>query len=792
MATNIGPRIGIEGEKEYRKALQDIIQQTKTLGTELKAIESAYGKNGATLKQNKAAREALTKQIEAQKKALEQSKDALEKAKAATGENSTQTQKWQQAVNNATADLEKMKSTLDAMPNSLQVVGGKMEEIGGKITGIGTDMTTKVTAPIVGLGGAIIKIAADFDSQMSKVQAISGATSGEMEMLRAKAEEMGATTKFSATESGQALEYMAMAGWEPVQMADGLAGVMNLAAASGENLATTSDIVTDAITAFGLAAEDSTHFADVLAVASSSSNTNVSMMGETFKYAAPIAGALGYTVEDTALAIGLMANSSVKGSQAGTALRTIMTKLNGELVVSGKNLGTMTLNTTNADGSMREFSDILADLRYGFARMTESEKTANAEMLVGKNAMTGFLALMNASDADFEKLSANLANADGTAARMAETMNNNLNGQLTLLKSQLEGVAISLGEQLMPYVTAAVDKISQLVTWFSNLDQGTKDTIVTVAGIAAVVGPALVVVGTVISSVGKIISVIGAAQKAFLVIKPAIAAAGAAIGGLSAPVLIAAGVIAGLIAAGVLLYQNWDTVKAKAEELKQKLIEAWNTAKATVTTTIETMKTTISTTWENIKTTVSSTVDGIKTKISTTFEEAKAKVTEIFESIKSAITEKIEAAKTAVQNAIEAIKKAFDIELKFPHIDLPHLSVSGKFSLDPPSVPHFEIDWYRKAMNGGMILNGATIFGAANGKLLGGGEAGAEAVVGVNSLAGMIDHSVRAAYADTGATNIGTVNINVYGAEGQDTRKLAQQINEILQNDVYRKGAVWA
>ena len=330
------------------------------------------------------------------------------------------------------------------------------------------------------------------------------------------------------------------------------------------------------------------------------------------------------------------------------------------------------------------------------------------------------------------------------------------------------------------------------MTWFSNLDQGTKDTIVTVAGIAAVVGPALVVVGTVISSIGKIISVVGAAQKAFLLIKPASMAAGAAIGGLSAPVLIVAGVIAGLIAAGVLLYQNWDTVKAKAEELKQKLIEAWNTAKATVTTTIEAMKTTISTTWENIKTTVSATVDGIKTKISTTFEEAKAKVTEIFEGIKSAITEKIEAAKTAVQNAIEAIKNAFNIELKFPHIDLPHLSVSGKFSLDPPSVPHFEIDWYRKAMNGGMILNGATIFGAANGKLLGGGEAGAEAVVGVNSLAGMIDHSVRAAYADTGATNIGTVNINVYGAEGQDTRKLAQQINEILQNDVYRKGAVWA
>lgn len=792
MATNIGPRIGIQGEAEFRKALKEIIQETKTLGSELKAIEAAYKKDGATLKQNKQAREALAKQIEAQKKALEQSKDALEKARAATGENSTTTQRWQQVIHDATADLEKMKSTLDAMPNSLQVVGGKMEEIGGKITGVGKDMSAKVTAPIVGLGIAAVKTAADFDAEMSKVAAISGATGEDLDKLRAKAKEMGETTKFSASESAQALEYMAMAGWKTDQMTSGLEGIMNLAAASGEDLATTSDIVTDALTAFGLKAEDSGHFADVLAAASSNANTNVSMMGETFKYAAPIAGAMGYSVEDTAEAIGLMANSGIKASQAGTSLRTIMTKLNGELVVSGENLGTMTLNTTNADGSMREFSDILADLRYGFARMTESEQTANAEALVGKNAMSGFLALMNAAPADIEKLNTAILNADGTAKSMADTMNNNLNGQLTILKSQLEGVAISLGEQLMPYISAAVDKISQLVTWFSNLDQGTKDTIVTVAGLAAVIGPALVVVGTVISSVGKIITVIGAAQKAFLLIKPAIMAAGAAIGGLSAPVLIAAGVIAGLIAAGVLLYQNWDAVKAKAEELKQKLIEAWNTAKATVTTTIETMKTTISTTWENIKTSVTTTVENIKTTISTGFEAAKTTVSTIFETIRSTISEKIEAAKTAVGSAIEAIKGFFNFEWKLPDIKLPHFDIEGKFSLSPPSVPHISVDWYRKAMNGGMILNGATIFGAANGKLLGGGEAGAEAVVGVNSLAGMIDHSVRAAYADTGATNIGTVNINVYGAEGQDTRKLAQQINEILQNDVYRKGAVWA
>lgn len=778
MATNIGPRIGIEGEKEYRAALQGIISETKTLGTQMKALQSAYSKDGATLKQNKQARETLKKEIEAQKKAIEQMKDALDKARTATGEASTTTQKWQQAVNNATADLNKMESELKEIPSAFEAIGSKMQGVGDKIKGVGTTLTTHVTAPIVGLGGAILKTTADFDAQMSKVSAISGATGEDLEKLRAKAKEMGESTKFSATESGQAFEYMAMAGWKTDQMVSGIAGIMNLAAASGEDLATTSDIVTDALTAFGLKAEDSGHFADVLAAASSNANTNVSMMGETFKYAAPIAGALGYSVEDTAEAIGLMANAGIKSSQAGTSLRTIMTKLNGELVVSGKNLGTMTLNTTNADGSMREFSDILADLRYGFSYMTESEKAANAEALVGKNAMSGFLALMGAAPEDVDKLSTAIANADGTAESMANTMNDNLTGKLTLLKSQLEGIAISLGEQLMPYAEKAVEFISKLADKFASLDDGTKKTILTIAGVAAVVGPVLVVIGTVIGAVGTIISTVGAA--------------GAAIAALAGPIGIAVTCGTLLVGAGIAIYQNWDQIKAKAAELKQNVIDAWNNLKAGVTTAIETLKTNVTNAWNNIKTTVSTTVENIKTAVSTGFEAVKTKAVEIFESIKSTIEEKINFARDAVKNAIDAIKGFFDFEWKLPDIKLPHFDIDGKFSLNPPSVPHFSVDWYAKAMNGGMILNRPTIFGAAGGNLLGAGEAGAEAVVGVGSLSNMIQNSVRAAYAETGGNHIGTVNINVYGAEGQNVRELAEQINEILQNDVYRKGAVFS
>lgn len=207
-----------------------------------------------------------------------------------------------------------------------------------------------------------MKTAAEFESSMSKVSAVSGATGADLDALSKKAREMGSKTKYSASEAAEAMNYMAMAGWKTRDMLDGLEGGMNLAAASGESLGTTSDIVTDALTAFGLSAKDSGHFADVLAAASSNANTNVSMMGETFKYAAPIAGALGFSVEDTAEAIGLMANAGIKGSQAGTTLRTIMTNLSGDVKICGENIG-VTIATARADGSMRNLSEILSDCR---------------------------------------------------------------------------------------------------------------------------------------------------------------------------------------------------------------------------------------------------------------------------------------------------------------------------------------------------------------------------------------------------------------------------------------------
>lgn len=336
---------------------------------------------------------------------------------------------------------------------------------------------------VVGIGTAAIKTGANFESSMSNVAAISGATGDELKSLTDKAKEMGAKTKFSASESADAFSYMAMAGWKTADMLDGIEGIMNLAAASGEDLATTSDIVTDALTAFGLSASDSTHFADILAKASSNANTNVGMMGETFKYVAPVAGALGFSAEDCATAIGLMANSGIKASQAGTSLRSIFTRMAKPTKEVQGAMDALGISLTKSDGSMKSLNEIMVDLRKGFSGLTQDQKAQMAAALGGQEAMSGLLAIVNASDDDFNKLSDSIANCDGAAADMAETMNDNLSGQITILKSGLEGLAISLYEEMQTPLKDIVKEAQTMVQGLQEaFNDGGLDSLVTKAG----------------------------------------------------------------------------------------------------------------------------------------------------------------------------------------------------------------------------------------------------------------------------------------------------------------------
>lgn len=330
-----------------------------------------------------------------------------------------------------------------------------------------------VTTGLGVMAAAAIKVGSDFEEGMSKVSAISGATGKDLEALTAKAAEMGAKTKFTATQSAEALQYMAMAGWKTEDMLNGLEGIMNLAAASGEDLGLVSDIVTDALTAFGLKAQDSAHFADVLAKASSNSNTNVAMMGQTFKYAAPIAGALGYSIEDTAVAIGLMANSGIKADQAGTSLRSMMTRLSAPPRMAAKAIDELNISIANADGTMKPFSQVMEELREKFAGMSEEQQVANAKALAGQEAMSGLLAIVNASPADFAKLTEAVNNADGATAQMAETMQDNLKGQITILSSTLEGLGITVYDKFeAPMRSAAKSAIESVNDLNTSMQSG--------------------------------------------------------------------------------------------------------------------------------------------------------------------------------------------------------------------------------------------------------------------------------------------------------------------------------
>lgn len=317
--------------------------------------------------------------------------------------------------------MENEAASCDSKLTKMAEAGSKLQQTGDAISGAGKKLLP-VSGAVTALGVVSVKTAADFDSAMSKVAAVSGATGDEFDALRAKAREMGAKTKFSATEAGEAMNYMATAGWKTEDMLDGIDGIMNLAAASGEDLATTSDIVTDAITAFGLSAEDSSHFADVLAAASSNANTNVSMMGESFKYAAPVAGALGISAEDTSIALGLMANAGIKASQSGTSLRTGLTNLAKPTKQMQSYMDKYNISLVkNKDGSVN-LRETMIDLRDKMGGLSESEQAAAASAIFGKNSMAGWLAIINASDSDFDKLTGAIDNCDGTALEMAETM----------------------------------------------------------------------------------------------------------------------------------------------------------------------------------------------------------------------------------------------------------------------------------------------------------------------------------------------------------------------------------
>lgn len=978
--------------------------------------------------------------------------------------------------------------------NIVTTIGNNISGVGKGLSSVGTTLTKNVTVPLTAVGVAGLKVATDFEKGMSEVKAISGATGKDFEALRDKAIDLGAKTAFSANEVAAGMTEMAKAGWSSQQIIDGMSGVLSAAAASGESLASVSTIVADTITGFGLAAADSTKVADLLTQAANSGTIGITDLGESFKYIAPVAGSMGLSVEDVTTALSAMSMAGIKGSQAGTSLRTMLTRMVKPTDAVASAMDELGISVINQDGSMKSLDDIVSNLRTSFDGLTESEKAKYAATLAGQEGMAGMLSLLNLTEEEYNAIAASMDNANGVAEETAAIMQDNLQSKVEQLGGSLESLAIKLADYVIPYLQKFVEWLTQLVDKFISLDPETQKTILKFAAIVTAAGPVLAIFGKMVTGVGGFITTIGKIPGAVTKLKtgftglttglknihegvvltkagfPALGAEssklGAAIGGITAPIAAVIAIIAVLAAAFISLWKNnedfrnkiiaiWEQVKASFEKLASGIVErlnslgfnfesiidvlksiwqgfcnllapifegafqlvanafdfitnqilnvldfwisifkgdwqgAWDAIKATfenvwnlivnifktigntllgvldavcglfgttwtntwnsiktfftniwtnistwfqntlnsiatfftnmwtnvstffqniwngitsfltnawetiknviqvgimfivelfnaafqlitlpfrfiwencketimsiwdsikttissVLTTIQTtisnvwnavktffttvwtsistfvstiwnsikntittvinaissvissifnaIKTTITNIWNSIQTTITNVVNSVKTTVSNVFNAikttatnvwngvktaittplnaakttitnvvnsvkstissgfnaAKNTVTSVFNSIKNSISNVMNSAKTAVSNAISNIKSKFNFSWSLPKLKMPHPKISGKFSLNPPSVPKFSIEWYKKAMGNGMILNSPSIFGfdEKTGKFLGGGEAGSETVVGTKSLLSMIRNTVAQA-----------------------------------------------
>ena len=462
-ASTAGFTTGTNALKQKLTELNTSMEQTRQAVKQANSEIKQYEKELTQLRRETNNGNTATTE---QKNRMQELRDRIAQTTSSLGTLRTTEQELRSQIRNTNRELENQQTAVQQIQSAAASMGDVLRA--NLASSAIQNAISKLTSSLKTAAEYCYNVGSSFEAGMSGVKAIAGASEEEFQKLTDKAKALGASTKFTATEASQAMNYMAMAGWNAEQMLSGIDGVISLAAASGGDLAQTSDIVTDAITAFGLKAEDVGHFSDVLAAAAANANTNVSMMGETFQYCAPIAGALGFSVEDVAEAIGLMANSGIKSSMAGTALRTLFTKLSDEVKITGKNLGEVTIQTSNADGSMRSLTDILNDMRGAFSQLSQSEKSTAAESIAGKYAMTGLLALMNSGADDVDKLRGAIEECDGASADMAQTMQDNTAGAVTIMQSALEGLGIAAYEKFGDKIR---DKVNEFADLFSGLTE---------------------------------------------------------------------------------------------------------------------------------------------------------------------------------------------------------------------------------------------------------------------------------------------------------------------------------
>lgn len=484
-----------------------------------------------------------------------------------------------QFIDKFTKPSQETLKAMRKMSSEAKATGKTLQNVGNTISSAGSALTKGVTMPVAAVGTAAIKTAADYESAMSNVQAITGATGEDFKKLTQLGKDLGSSTAWSAQECAQAMQYTGMAGWTAADNVAGLKGILDLASASGTDLAATSDIMTDTISAFGYAASDSALFADTMTKACTSANVSVETLGESYKYCGAICGTMGYSIDEITTSLAVMGNQGIKGSQAGTTLKNAIANMAAPTKNMKAAMDDLGISITNQDGSMKSWGDVIKNLQSSFQGLTQDQQAAYAKQLFGKESMAGMLAIINTSTSDYNALAESIKSSGGAAEEAAQTQLNNLNGQLTLLKSALEGAAITIGDKLLPYIKSAVGWVQKATDWFNGLSDAQVSMIMKFAGIAAAIGPVLLIFGKLVSTIGKVYSTVG-------MVTGAVAKAGGVMALITSPAGIVIAVLAAVAAAAFLIIKNWDKIKPVVMKVKDAFISVMPAIKQTISNAI--------------------------------------------------------------------------------------------------------------------------------------------------------------------------------------------------------------
>ena len=458
--------------------------------------------------------------------------------------------------------LSTAMSQLSTFADNSENAGTRIEALGSSLTSVGTSLTTGLTLPIVGIGTASVSAAASFEEAMSEVQALTGATGSEFDALSEQAQELGASTRYSATEASNAMSELASAGFTTSEIMSAMPGLLDLAASGNVDLATAAGIASSTLRGFGLEASETAHVSDVLAEAAARTNAGITDTGEAMKYIAPVASAMGISIEEVTAAIGLLSNAGIQGGQAGTVLRSALSRLASPSAEAAELMGQLGFNAYDAQGKMLPLKDIIGNLETATAGLTDEQKQNAIVTIFGQEAMSGMLALTAAGPAQLEELTNSLENCDGSASKMAKTMQNNLKGKVTELKSALEGAGIAIGEKLIPALTNGVKKITEVVSAFNNLDEGTQKSIVKFGLVAAAIGPVVLITGKLVTGIGKVITVLHGLSTVI---------GGVGIAGMTTG-LLAAGAAVGVFSAGLYVtHEALDVFNRKATKSREEM-----------------------------------------------------------------------------------------------------------------------------------------------------------------------------------------------------------------------------